>query len=143
LKKEDSLFDKLGGALGGGKHTPPPPPAPKKEETLFDKIGDTLTGHKTPPPQPKEEHLLDKFTNVITGKKEEPPKPQGITDKINSALGGGAKGEAKEGKLDKAIDFFQEHVLKGGDQSNESALEQAKDNKIADTIRNAVGKPKS
>ena len=37
--------------------------------------------------------------------------------------------------LDKAIDLFQERVLKSGDQSNESAAEQAKDKIIADTIR--------
>ena len=42
-----------------------------------------------------------------------------------------------------AIDFFQEHVLKQGNQSNESAIEQAKDKQIADAIRHAVGKPKS
>lgn len=131
-KREDSLFDKLGDALGGSKHTatppappvavseqrttdkllskleekltgkqaPPPPPAPKREETLVDKISDKLTGHKTPPPPPKEAHLLDKLANVITGK-EEHPKPHGIADKINNALGGGAKGEAQEDKLDK------------------------------------------
>jgi len=100
--KEDSLFDKLGEALGGSKHTAAPP-APKKEENLLDKIGDKLTGHKTPPPPPKEENLLNKLTNVISGKKEEPPKPHSVADKINSALGGGAKGEANEGKLDKGI----------------------------------------
>ena len=55
--------------------------------------------------------------------------------------GGGSKGEAKEGgwqsfantvifltsnigHLDKAIDFYQEHVLHDGDQKRESALEQ-------------------
>ena len=42
-----------------------------------------------------------------------------------------------------AIDFFQEHVLKQGNQSNESALEQAKDSQIAGAIRHAVGKPKT
>jgi hypothetical protein len=42
-----------------------------------------------------------------------------------------------------AIDLFQEHVLKQGDQSNESVIEQAKDKQIADAIRHAVGRPKS
>ena len=42
----------------------------------------------------------------------------------------------------KAIDFVQEHVLKEGPQNNESAIEQAKDKKIADTIRAAIGHPK-
>ena len=35
-----------------------------------------------------------------------------------------------------AIDLFQEKVLKEGPQNNESALEQAKDKMIADTIKN-------
>lgn len=34
-----------------------------------------------------------------------------------------------------ALDKFQEHVLHQGDQSNESAWEQMKDDKIADAIR--------
>lgn len=34
-----------------------------------------------------------------------------------------------------AIDLVQEHVLKAGDQSNESAVEQAKDTQIASAIR--------
>ncbi|KAF9558905.1 hypothetical protein CPC08DRAFT_709254 [Agrocybe pediades] len=58
-----------------------------------------------------------------------------LVDKVNSALGGGSQGEKKEDILDKAIDVFQERVLKAGDQSNESVAEQAKDKIIADTIR--------
>ncbi|KAF4609578.1 hypothetical protein D9613_012238 [Agrocybe pediades] len=58
-----------------------------------------------------------------------------LVDKVNSALGGGSQGEKKEDILDKAIDVFQERVLTAGDQSNESAAEQAKDKIIADTIR--------
>ena len=42
-----------------------------------------------------------------------------------------------------AVDFVQEHVLKQGDQKNESAWEQAKDEQISDIIRktykNATG----
>ncbi|KAH9476422.1 hypothetical protein JR316_0011997 [Psilocybe cubensis] len=53
-----------------------------------------------------------------------------ILGAINSALGGGEKGEKKE-----AIDLVQEHVFKAGDQSNESAIEQAKDAQIASAIR--------
>ena len=33
------------------------------------------------------------------------------------------------------VDWVQEHVLKQGDQSNESAAEQAKDEQISDFIR--------
>ncbi|KAJ3505228.1 hypothetical protein NLJ89_g7530 [Agrocybe chaxingu] len=54
---------------------------------------------------------------------------------LNNALGGGAKGEKKEDVLDKAVDAFQEHVLKAGAQNNESAVEQAKDEQIANAIR--------
>ena len=36
-----------------------------------------------------------------------------------------------------AIDFVQEHILKQGDQSNESAVEQFKDEQISDAIRSA------
>ncbi|KAF8162722.1 hypothetical protein B0H34DRAFT_651785 [Crassisporium funariophilum] len=141
-KKDDGLFGKIGDVLGGHKTPPPPPVAqPKKEEGLFDKIGDALGGRKTPPPAAKkDEGLLGKLGDVISGKKDEPAaKPHGLADKLNHALGGGAKGEAEEGKLDKAIDMFQEHVLKEGPQHSESALEQAKDNSIADTIRNLTG----
>ncbi|KAG9083599.1 hypothetical protein FRC06_004464 [Ceratobasidium sp. 370] len=48
---------------------------------------------------------------------------------INNALGGGQQGEKKEG-----VDFAQQR-MGGGDQSNESALEQAKDERISDAIR--------
>ncbi|KAF8978177.1 hypothetical protein BDQ17DRAFT_1205701, partial [Cyathus striatus] len=55
-------------------------------------------------------------------------------------LGGGASGEKKEDGLDKAIDFVQEHVFKQGPQHNESAIEQMKDNQIADAIRDQYQK---
>lgn len=59
----------------------------------------------------------------------------GLMGMINGAMGGGSQGEAKEDKLDKAIDMFQEKVMKAGDQSNESAAEQMKDKQIAGAIR--------
>ncbi|RXW20247.1 hypothetical protein EST38_g5597 [Candolleomyces aberdarensis] len=137
--REENLFSKLGDALSGKKTPPPPPPAPAEPENLFDRIGSAL-GHKpTPPPEPKKNDLFSQLTNTISGKKEEPPKPQSLGDKLNHALGGGAAGEAKEGKLDKAIDLFQEHVLKEGPQHNESAIEQLKDKQIADTLRKTLG----
>ncbi|KAJ3531517.1 hypothetical protein NMY22_g8124 [Coprinellus aureogranulatus] len=120
-------------SLRKGFASAPPgvPPPPAKEEDLFDKIGSVL-GHKpTPPPEPQERNdLFSQITDTISGKKQEPAKPQGLGDKINHALGGGAKGEEEE-----AIDLFQEHVLKEGQQHNESALEQLKDNQIESTIR--------
>ncbi|KAH7880099.1 uncharacterized protein C8R40DRAFT_1035369 [Lentinula edodes] len=54
----------------------------------------------------------------------------GITDKIQSALGGGSEAEENE-----AIDFVQHHILRQGTQSHESILEQMKDEQIALTIR--------
>ncbi|KJZ75719.1 hypothetical protein HIM_04876 [Hirsutella minnesotensis 3608] len=59
----------------------------------------------------------------------------GFMDKINNAAGGGKQGEENEDALDKAVDMFQDKVLGQGDQSNESAAEQAKDEAISDFIR--------
>lgn len=55
--------------------------------------------------------------------------------KVNNLAGGGHSGERKEDGLDKGVDWVQEHVFKQGPQTNESALEQAKDERISDTIR--------
>jgi len=55
-------------------------------------------------------------------------------NKLNNMAGGGKTGEQKEDALDKAVDFVQQK-MGGGDQSNESAVEQAKDEQISDTIR--------
>ncbi|EGR49840.1 uncharacterized protein TRIREDRAFT_106129 [Trichoderma reesei QM6a] len=59
----------------------------------------------------------------------------GFMDKVNNMAGGGAQGEKNEDMLDKAVDFVQEKVLGQGDQSNETAAEQAKDEAISDFIR--------
>ncbi|KAK9900000.1 hypothetical protein P389DRAFT_192296 [Cystobasidium minutum MCA 4210] len=63
-------------------------------------------------------------------------------DAINGALGGGKASEANEGIHDDirlprqdSVDAIQEHVLGQGDQSNESAAEQFKDEQISDAIR--------
>ncbi|PPR04608.1 hypothetical protein CVT24_011736 [Panaeolus cyanescens] len=53
-----------------------------------------------------------------------------LLSKLDGALGGGQKAEQKEG-----IDLIQEHVFKAGSQTNESAVEQAKDKVIADAVR--------
>ncbi|KAJ7117567.1 hypothetical protein C8R44DRAFT_673942 [Mycena epipterygia] len=58
----------------------------------------------------------------------------GLMDKVNNAMGGGASGEKNEDLLDKAVDFVQEKMGEG-DQSNESAMEQAKDEQISDSLR--------
>ncbi|TFK67818.1 hypothetical protein BDN72DRAFT_842579 [Pluteus cervinus] len=59
----------------------------------------------------------------------------GVGGLFNNAMGGGATGEKKEDPLDKGVDMFQQHVLKQGPQTNESAMEQAKDERISDAIR--------
>ncbi|KAH7305016.1 hypothetical protein B0I35DRAFT_414217 [Stachybotrys elegans] len=59
----------------------------------------------------------------------------GFMDKLNGMAGGGAKGEKNEDGLDKAVDLVQEHVLGQGNQSNETAAEQAKDEAISDFVR--------
>ncbi|KAK4221018.1 hypothetical protein QBC38DRAFT_550307 [Podospora fimiseda] len=68
----------------------------------------------------------------------------GLMGKLNSMAGGGKESEKNEDALDKGVDLFQQHVLAQGDQSNESAIEQAKDEQISDFIRgqykNATGK---
>ncbi|KAG5294440.1 hypothetical protein I7I48_10954 [Histoplasma ohiense] len=68
-------------------------------------------------------------------KKESGGFLSGISDKLNHAAGGGRESEKNEDILDKGIDFVQEHVLGQGPQDNESAIEQAKDEKISDFIR--------
>ncbi|KAI2643752.1 hypothetical protein GGS21DRAFT_34916 [Xylaria nigripes] len=62
-------------------------------------------------------------------------KPEGVVDKLNTMAGGGRESEKNEDALDKAIDWVQQYILGQGDQSNESALEQAKDEAISDLIR--------
>ncbi|KAI1463444.1 uncharacterized protein F4812DRAFT_446963 [Daldinia caldariorum] len=91
------------------------------------------------------------FINKITGSKDnEEKKPSenqqqesssgGIMDKINSMAGGGKESEKNEDVLDKGVDWVQEHILGQGDQSNESAVEQAKDEQISDYIRDQYKK---
>ncbi|KAI0704177.1 hypothetical protein C8T65DRAFT_654113 [Cerioporus squamosus] len=69
------------------------------------------------------------------------PRVDGPSDRcapmvqLNEMAGGGTAGEAKEDKLDKSIDWVQEHLLGQGQQSNESATEQLKDEQISDFVR--------
>lgn len=58
----------------------------------------------------------------------------GIGDKLNSAAGGGKESEKNEDYLDKGVDYVQQ-AMGGGDQSNETAAEQFKDEQISDMIR--------
>ncbi len=43
--------------------------------------------------------------------------------------------KTRDAKWLSAVDWVQEHVLKEGQQSNETAAEEAKDEVISDTIR--------
>ncbi|KAF9460866.1 hypothetical protein BDZ94DRAFT_1323711 [Collybia nuda] len=147
--KHDNLLGKIGDVLHHAS-APTPAPAPpssmKHDDSLIGKIGkisNALSGEKPASAQGKGEGLLGKLNSAIGGK-QEPAKPQSLGGKLNHALGGGAAGEQKEDVLDKAIDLFQEHVLKQGPQNNESAIEQLKDKQIADAIKhqfkNVTGK---
>ncbi|KAF5246691.1 hypothetical protein FANTH_6761 [Fusarium anthophilum] len=73
--------------------------------------------------------------NNTEGQQAPPEAGGSFMDKVNGMAGGGAQGEKNEDGLDKAVDFVQEKFLGGGDQSNESAAEQAKDEAISDAIR--------
>ncbi|KAB5589243.1 DNA damage-responsive-like protein [Ceratobasidium theobromae] len=84
------------------------------------------------------------FLNQLAGQQghnqQQTPQQQGgsgggIMGFLNNAAGGGQAGEAKEDGLDKAVDWVQQHYLGAGDQSNESAAEQFKDEQISDAIR--------
>ncbi|KAI0828773.1 hypothetical protein F5Y06DRAFT_302259 [Hypoxylon sp. FL0890] len=58
-----------------------------------------------------------------------------IVDKLNAMAGGGKESEKDENALNKGVDWVQEHVLGQSDQSNEGAVEQAKDEQFSDFIR--------
>ncbi|KAM0195067.1 hypothetical protein ACHAPA_005662 [Fusarium lateritium] len=74
-------------------------------------------------------------TNTNDPSQQAAPESGGLMGKLDGMAGGGAKGEQNEDGLDKAVDFVQEKFLGGGDQSNETAAEQAKDEAISDAIR--------
>ncbi|KAK0649559.1 hypothetical protein B0T16DRAFT_389589 [Cercophora newfieldiana] len=93
------------------------------------------------------------FVNKLTGsEKNKPVHTQGnqqapssssgggFMDKLHGMAGGGPHSEKNEDALDKGVDWAQENVFKQGSQTNESALEQAKDEKISDTIRDQYKK---
>lgn len=101
---------------------------------------------------------MDSLKNMMGGGSEKKPTQEtssssssggGWSDKFNSLAGGGKESEKNEDALDKGttrassvtkrvltnrqgVDFFQEKVLGQGPQDNESAFEQAKDEKISD-----------
>ncbi|KAG5943003.1 hypothetical protein E4U59_000733 [Claviceps monticola] len=99
---------------------------------LLKKVTDGLGGGNNG--DNKTEHI--KKDNTNSGNNQDSPGGMAaLKEKMNSAAGGGQRGEQNEDGLDKAIDFVQEKFLGQGDQSNESAAEQAKDEAISDFIR--------
>ncbi|KAJ2986346.1 hypothetical protein NUW58_g2799 [Xylaria curta] len=72
--------------------------------------------------------------------KQQEESSGGFLGKLNNMAGGGKESEKNEDALDKGVDWVQEHVLGQGDQSNESAVEQAKDERISDFIRDQYKK---
>ncbi|TRM61083.1 hypothetical protein BD626DRAFT_571113 [Schizophyllum amplum] len=142
-EKHEGLLGRISSALGQEEEQPVAPPPPR-QEGLLDKISGVFGKEEAPPPPPpKEENLLDKMKAAIEQGHKEQEKPKTFGEKVNEAFGGGKKAEKDEDGLDKAVDFVQEHVFKKGDQRNESAWEQAKDEQISDALRktykNATG----
>ncbi|KIK64363.1 hypothetical protein GYMLUDRAFT_220855 [Collybiopsis luxurians FD-317 M1] len=129
------MFSKLG--LGNEPVNAAPTKA--NEESLLDKLGSQmhLSGDSATQALLKEETLAEKIESSLHHKRPEDKVHHGggISDKIQSALGGGSKAEESEDDLDKAIDFVQHHILRQGTQSHETILEQMKDEQIARTIR--------
>ncbi|KAI1350234.1 hypothetical protein F5Y01DRAFT_286787 [Xylaria sp. FL0043] len=78
--------------------------------------------------------------NNTTATQNQQESSGGIMGKLNSVAGGGKDSEKNEDALDKGIDWVQENVLSQGDQSNESAVEQAKDEQISDFVRDQYKK---
>lgn len=120
----------------------------KENQDLLERIKDHLDGDGDEEEKSAKAHDKPSFFDKITGKAEEEERRRKeeeeknafkkMQDRINEGLGGGHKAEEKEDFLDKTIDGFQEHVLHKGDQSHESALEQAKDAQIAAAIRSQL-----
>ncbi|KAK7698409.1 hypothetical protein SLS64_012530 [Diaporthe eres] len=122
----------------------------KENQDLLERIKDHLDGDDDEEDNKAKEHDKPSFFDKITGKAEKEEEERRrreeeeknafkkMQHKINEGLGGGHKGEEKEDFLDKTIDGFQEHVLRKGDQSHESAFEQAKDAQIAAAIRSQL-----
>jgi len=119
----------------------------QKESGLKDKIKE-LWGQQDEKEVTREEGLMGKVRDALQGdeakeKKKRENQRGWFSEKMNEMAGGGKKAELDEDGLDKAIDFFQHHMLKKGDQDDESAIEQMKDEQIAAGIKlaykNATG----
>ncbi|TCD67170.1 hypothetical protein EIP91_000396 [Steccherinum ochraceum] len=139
-KLRDALEDKVHADQSHLQHLWEDAPAKEKVEQeghrkVWDREGREPAGGKK-----NDEGWRDQLRALARGGQKEEKKQverSWLKEKLNNMTGGGAAGEANEDKLDKTIDFVQEHILHQGDQSDESALENWKDEQISDTIRMA------
>jgi len=112
---------------------------PAAEYGLKDRVGE-LWGSQGKQNAERQEDVGDKVLDVLAGdkgkkQKEKQAQKNWFASKVNEMAGGGQAGELEEDKLDKAVDLFQQHILGQGSQSDESAIEQLKDEQIAHAIR--------
>jgi len=112
---------------------------PAAEYGLEDRVRE-LWGGKATQNAKKQEDVGDKILDVLAGgkgkkQKEKEAQKNWFASKVREMAGGGQAGELEEDKLDKAVDLFQQHILKQGDQGDESVVEQLKDEQIANAIR--------
>jgi len=115
---------------------------PASEYGLKDRVTE-LWGGQAKKDAKQQEDVGDKILDVLAGgkgteKKEKEAQKNWFAGKVNEMAGGGEAGELNEDKLDKAVDLFQQYILKQGAQNDESAIEQLKDEQIANAIRVAV-----
>ncbi|KAG8771573.1 hypothetical protein FRC12_003534 [Ceratobasidium sp. 428] len=77
------------------------------------------------------------FINKLSGQHGQGQGQQAQPQQQQRDGGGfmGALNNMADDGLDKGIDYVQQHYMGSGDQSNESALEQAKDQQISDMVR--------
>ncbi|KAJ3781442.1 hypothetical protein GGU10DRAFT_366729 [Lentinula aff. detonsa] len=129
------MFEKLGLGSRSDVESSPASQSESFMEKLSLKVHSAASGNTVV--ALKDQSLAGRLDSVMHHKKDGSSSRLGggISDTIQSALGGGSAAEGKEDDLDKAIDFVQQHILRQGTQSHESILEQMKDEQIARTIR--------
>jgi len=125
-----------------------PTPQGYKQAGLGDKIKELWGQQAAQGEVVREEGFTGKLRNVLQGNEADDKKKREnqrgwLSERMNEMAGGGKKAELDEDGLDKAIDFFQNHVWNEGAQDDESAIEQLKDEQIATGIKlaykNATG----
>lgn len=102
--------------------------AAKQDQSFGARVRDIFGSHHTPKDPPKERGWLHEHVTSTFGGGEQAEKKEGSCD-VHHAFG--LRPTFVIDTLDKTIDLFQKHVLREGDQSNESAREQAKDKVVS------------